>query len=76
MSAAAAKAAAAAQEAVERKLRPVYDAVDCRNYKLGLKSVTAIIQARRAAARCALRLVRTHRSAARCAEPRGAAARR
>ena len=45
---AAAKALAAAQEVVERKLRPVYDAVDCRNYKLALKSINAIIQVRRA----------------------------
>ena len=44
---AAAKAMAAAQEVVERKLRPVYDAVDCRNYKLALKSINAIIQVRR-----------------------------
>lgn len=43
---AATKALAAAQEAVERKLRPVYDAVDCRNYKLALKSINAVIQAR------------------------------
>ena len=47
---AAAKALAAVQEVVERKLRPVYDAVDCRNYKLALKSINTIIQARRSAA--------------------------
>jgi hypothetical protein len=46
MSAAALKAAAAAQEQVERKLRPVYEAVDCRNYKLALKSVNTLLQAR------------------------------
>jgi hypothetical protein len=42
---ASAKALAAAQEVMERKLRPVYDAVDCRNYKLALKSINTIIQA-------------------------------
>ena len=55
---AAAKALAAAQEVVERKLRPVYDAVDCRNYKLALKSINAVIQARRAQHRT--RRKRTH----------------
>ena len=55
---AAAKALAAAQDVVERKLRPVYDAVDCRNYKLALKSINAIIQARE---RCRLRRTRRMR---------------
>jgi len=31
-------------EAVERKLRPVYDAIDCGNMKLALKSITAVVQ--------------------------------
>jgi hypothetical protein len=52
MSAAAAKAAAAAAEQVERKLRPIYEAIDCHNYKLALKSVNALIQARRQRAGC------------------------
>jgi hypothetical protein len=53
MSAAAAKAAAAAAEQVERKLRPIYEAIDCHNYKLALKSVNALIQARRQRAQAA-----------------------
>jgi hypothetical protein len=39
--------ASAQEQAVERKLRPVYDAIDCGNLKLALKSVTAVLQARR-----------------------------
>lgn len=44
MASASAAAVAAQREAVERKLRPVYDAIDCGNLKLALKSVTAVLQ--------------------------------
>ena len=31
---------------MERKLRPIYDAIDCGNLKLALKGITAVLQAR------------------------------
>jgi hypothetical protein len=35
-------ASSAQEAAVERKLRPIYDAIDCGNLKLALKSITAV----------------------------------